>query len=215
VSRVLPLLALLSAAWAAWQVKPLLAPVQPAKLVPVGVREVRNDEAERIDQVLAVRGPGMGLKLRNRVAEAIADESARAGFDPLFVMAVMAVESDFQPRAVSPVGARGLMQIRPDTLIFLAQKEGIKLSARELDRDPALQVRLSIRYLKQLKDRFGDMDVALMAYNAGPTKVAALLKTGGLEPYRVYPQAVRRKHQALRHSHQSLFASRAVGLAGE
>lgn len=216
MSRVLPLLAVAAALAAAWHVKPLFEPVTPARLEAVGVREVRNENADRIDAVLAVRGPGLGLKLRNRVAEAIAEESARAGFDPLFVLAVMAVESDFQPQAVSPVGARGLMQVRPDTLIFLAQKEGLKLSAREMDRDPALQVRLAIRYLKQLQDRFGDVDVALMGYNAGPTKVAALLKTpGGLEPYRVYPRAVRSRHESLRHSHQFLFASRAIGLAGE
>ena len=72
----------------------------------------------------------------------------------------------------------------PTTLYFLSQKEGLKLSRDKMAADPALQVRLGIRYLKQLHQRFGNLDVALMAYNDGPTQIATLLHKRQIDEYR-------------------------------
>jgi soluble lytic murein transglycosylase-like protein len=152
-----------------------------------------------IDSVLAKRAPGLGLTLRQQLAVAIAEESAKAGYDPLLIMAVIDVESDFVDQAVSPVGARGLMQIMPATLYFLSQKEGLRLSREEVEADPALRVRLGVRYLKYLQDRFGgDLDFALMAYNAGPTRIAQAAKDRELDQFRGYPQLVRRDFRRFR-----------------
>lgn len=208
----LPTVATASLAVAAWNLAPLAARPEPRSLQPEGLRVVRHPEQPRIDAVLARRAPGMGLQLRAHVADAVAEESARAGFDPLLVLAVIAVESEFQEDAVSPVGARGLMQLRPTTLYFVAEREGVKLSRAEMDADPALCVRIGVRYLKNMKDQFGDLDLALMAYNAGPNRLLASLKERNVEPFRNYVRAVRRNYAALRQasgeSGDWVFASR-------
>jgi soluble lytic murein transglycosylase len=151
-----------------------------------------------IDAVLAKRAPGLGLTLRKRLITAIAEESKRAGYDPLLVLAIIDVESDFLEGAISDKGAKGLMQIKPSTLYFLAQTEGIKLSREEVAADPALCVRLGIRYLRGLHQRFGDLDLALMGYNAGPSRIRRAIKNHELDVFVVYPRMVRRDFRRFR-----------------
>jgi len=165
-------------------------PEQPA--------QIRPPDFEVIDAVLARRAPDLGLTLRHQLGVAIAEEAHQAGYDPLLVLAIIDVESEFIEDAVSVAGARGLMQIRPSTLYFLAGKEGLRLSREEVEADPALCVRLGIRYLRQLHDRFRDLDLALMAYNAGPSRLWQALKEADDERFRGYPRAVRRQFRLFR-----------------
>ena len=72
--------------------------------------------------------------------------------------------------------------------------------------DPALCVRLGIRYLRTLQVRFGDLDLALMAYNAGPTRIRAAQQAHELEGFRFYPALVRREFRRFREG---------VGLGGD
>jgi soluble lytic murein transglycosylase-like protein len=182
--------------------QPLFAPPPPAALEPVGVQAVRHPDFDRIDAVLKQRAPGWGLSLRTHVAQAIAEEAEAAGLDPMLVLALITVESEFQQQAESVVGAKGLMQIRPTTLYFVAEKEGLKLSRAELDADPSLNVRLGVRYLKTLKDQFrGNLDLALMAYNCGPNRLAQALKARNVEAYQGYVRAVRRNFALLKAAH--------------
>lgn len=152
-----------------------------------------------IDEVLARRAPGLGLTLRRQLGAAVADESKRSGYDPLLVLAIIDVESDFVEGAVSNKGARGLMQVKPSTLHYLARQEGLRLTPAEVASDPTLSVRLGIRYLRDLQTRFGgDLDLALMAYNAGPTRIRKALREGQDKPFRRYPAAVRRDFRRFR-----------------
>jgi soluble lytic murein transglycosylase-like protein len=154
---------------------------------------------EQIERVLMMRGADLSASERHAVARAIAEESERAGYDPFLVLGLIDVESDFRRDALSPVGAKGLMQIRPDTLAWVARKSGVTLAPSAIAKDPALCVRLGVRYLKQLHDQFHSLDVALMAYNAGPNKVAALAQARhGLDPYWGYVNAVHRERETLR-----------------
>jgi hypothetical protein len=103
----------------------------------------------------------------------IAAESRRYGVDASMVSALIRAESNFEPRAVSRKGARGLMQLMPATARRLS-----------LDRpfDPAANVRAGVRYLKELMDRFDHRpDLVLAAYNAGENAVE---NYGGVPPYR-------------------------------
>ncbi len=195
------LLALIALSAVGWVWAPLTQAPESKWLDATGVSEVLPHDFEAIDGVLARRAPGLGLVLRKQLAIAIAEEAQRASYDPLLVLALIDVESDFQEEAVSPVGAKGLMQIRPTTLYFLAQKEGIRLSREEIAKDPTLCVRLGVRYLRTLHNQFGNLDLALMGYNMGPNKLRTQLKLKDLERFRGYPKAVQREYLTLRHGH--------------
>lgn len=100
-------------------------------------------------------------------APAITDAAERNGLDPRLVAAVAWTESGFRPGAVSGAGARGLMQLMPATAASLGVDPA----------DPLANLDGGARYLAQQLDRFGRADLALAAYNAGPTRVA---RTGGV-----------------------------------
>jgi len=92
---------------------------------------------------------------------------------PDLVKAVISVESEFDQWAVSSKGARGLMQLMPDT----ARRLGVGDSF-----DARQNIFAGTQYLRQMLDQFGgDVDLALAAYNAGPN---AVLRYGGIPPYR-------------------------------
>jgi soluble lytic murein transglycosylase-like protein len=111
---------------------------------------------------------------RTKRYASLIDANARAnGLDPALVMAVMAVESAFDPRAVSDKGAIGLMQVLPET----AERYGVRGDTRRSGAyklfDPATNVRVGVRYLRDLLARFeNDLSLALAAYNAGEGAVA-------------------------------------------
>ncbi|WP_459932550.1 lytic transglycosylase domain-containing protein [Fundidesulfovibrio butyratiphilus] len=108
---------------------------------------------------------------RSQVQSYIAMASKTYGLDPFLVQAVMEVESGWDVMAVSPKGARGLMQIMPKT------GDGLGL---DQPFDPKANIAAGSLYLKQQLKTFGDAQLALAAYNAGPQSVR---KFGGIPPY--------------------------------
>lgn len=103
-----------------------------------------------------------------KVQPLIDNAAGRYGVDPALVKAVMAVESGFNPSAVSPKGAIGLMQVIPDT----GERFGVTADAkRTVERklhDPKINIPAGVRYLSQLMSMFpGRPDLVLAAYNAG------------------------------------------------
>ncbi len=102
----------------------------------------------------------------------IVDEKARLhGLDPLLVHSVIRAESNYNPYAISPKGAEGLMQLIPST----ARQYGVRNSF-----DPEQNIEGGIRYLKYLQTLFTDERLVLAAYNAGEGAVA---KYGWIPPY--------------------------------
>ena len=112
---------------------------------------------------------------------AIESEARTAGVDPALVKSVMLVESNYNPRAVSRKGARGLMQLMPET----AHRFGVS------DRHDAGQsIRAGVHYLAALLEQFkGDVSLALAGYNAGEGAVA---RHSGVPPYRETREYIRR-----------------------
>ncbi len=145
---------------------------------------------------LASRVPGLSERDRVRLAAAILDEAGRAGLDPLFVLAVIEVESGYDPGALSQRGARGLMQLRPSTLRGEALRSRL---AGDDPGDPVLNVKAGVRYYRRLLRTFKSQDLALMAYNAGPNRISAYLRSGGVpDRFRTYPRRVRSELGRLR-----------------
>ena len=105
----------------------------------------------------------------DRIIERYADQYS---VDPILVRAVIQVESDFHPNCLSNKGARGLMQLMPET----AQRYGVKDIF-----DPEENIRGGVAYLADLLEMFSnDLPRALAAYNAGE---GAVTRHGGIPPY--------------------------------
>jgi soluble lytic murein transglycosylase len=101
------------------------------------------------------------------------DHTSLNGFDPLFVGALVMAESDWDPHAFSRVGARGLMQLMPETGRRLARTLGIELSTDDQLFDASLNLRLGAAYLAELLQRFdGSLPLMFASYNAGEDAVS-------------------------------------------
>jgi soluble lytic murein transglycosylase len=110
----------------------------------------------------------------------IARVSRRHRVPPALVKAVIHAESAFDPRAVSPKGAMGLMQLMPATARLLGVEEPFRADAN---------VQGGTRYLRALHDRYGSWTHTLAAYNAGPSVVD---RYRGVPPYRETREYVKR-----------------------
>lgn len=118
--------------------------------------------------------PAAAAPLRSeRFGHLVAHAAAETGLPAGLLHAVVRTESNYDPLAVSPKGAVGLMQLMPDT----ARQYGVTDA-----RDPAANLLGGARYLRDLLDQFNnDLSVALAAYNAGP---GAVMRSGGrIPPY--------------------------------
>ncbi len=104
-----------------------------------------------------------------RLAKLIIEESENYGINPFLILSIIQVESEFSPKAVSPKGAIGLMQIMPETAEYVAGDLGVSIDGIKSLYDPFINVRLGVYYLSMLIDRFKNVEWALCAYNAGPS----------------------------------------------
>ena len=139
---------------------------------PEGMERVRGRIAELKERfreegggfvgVLAAVASGGGKE--SEAAGAIRAAAVRYGIDPAALSAVAEAESGFRPDAVSPKGAVGVMQVMPQT----AASYGV---SREELFDPDICIRVGLTYFKEMLHQFERVDLALAAYNAGPTRV--------------------------------------------
>jgi soluble lytic murein transglycosylase-like protein len=158
------------------QVEVLLLP-RGRMLIPArGVRYVTIDsDVEEAPKPVAddLQSPSWYAYADPRYVSMIAEAARLHGVDAQLVAAVIKVESDFRPHAVSPRGARGLMQLMPATGEHYGLKDPF---------DPSANVEAGVRHLKGLLERYdGQVHLALAAYNAG---AEAVRRYHGIPPYR-------------------------------
>jgi soluble lytic murein transglycosylase len=130
--------------------------------------EAYYQQALHLGVVEAVKASRLPTRQQRRLSVAIVREAERNNLDPLLVIALIRCESSFNNYAVSNVGAMGLMQVMPDTGIYLADKAGFRLGRSSNLFDAETNIELGTAYLADLIQRFGSIEHALVAYNAGP-----------------------------------------------
>lgn len=143
----------------------------------------------RLEDYLYERMPGEPQPVHEAVARALATEAEAVQVDPLLVLAMIHVESGFDPGATSSAGARGLMQLLPGTML----RETEELGLCGVDgTDPVANVRAGVRYLRRCLDAYaGHQERALMAYNTGPNRVLEFLRKGEVPDWAMaYPRRV-------------------------
>jgi len=136
----------------------------------------RQDTIKEILAVLEKNPTGLANVTKEELAEVIYEESTRNNHDPKFILALIAIESEFYNWSVSEKGAKGLMQIMPYVAQSLSQELGIEWSGDRTLFNPYLNIRMGIYYFSQLTLDFKDVGVALTAYNYGPTYVKGLIE---------------------------------------
>jgi soluble lytic murein transglycosylase-like protein len=114
-------------------------------------------------------------------AEAVSRAADRFGLDPKLLRALVVVESGSRADAVSKAGAAGLTQLMPATAAALGVRDRF---------DPSANVMAGADYLARQLLRFGDLRLALAAYNAGPSRVAALGRVPSTPETRAYVASV-------------------------
>lgn len=149
--------------------------LREAKKPDVRVAEtVRSKELVKIYSILKSHRPEINDSQAWGISQAIIEESLGHDLDPILVLAVIDVESKFQHAAVSPDGARGLMQVQPPVghAYFYAMGAGQNsknLTFRpELLDDPVFNIRAGVHYLQSLRKTFRSINLTLAAYNLGP-----------------------------------------------
>jgi soluble lytic murein transglycosylase-like protein len=140
------------------------------------ITKVAPDEVEYPEEVAAALPTFTALQapaaIPSQYKDLITTAAAKHGVDARVVDALIRVESAYHSQALSPKGARGLMQVMPAT--------GRQYGALDLF-DPKVNLDAGIQHLKKLLSRYDDLPLALAAYNAGE---AAVDRFGGIPPFR-------------------------------
>lgn len=133
----------------------------------------------RVWRVLEQRAHRLSRNERLVVTNLVTKYGAMNGHDPYLLLAMIEVESGFRGDAVSHKGARGLMQIRP--FVARAMAAELKLNPDEAVKrlkELRVNVRLGAYYLAKMRKRYGDLTLALEAYNRGPTRLDSFIRSG-------------------------------------
>ncbi len=140
-----------------------------AGLVDVRTAVAAHAREEALFLKMLILKPSLDQTLARRIARSVLGECQLFGQDPNLVLAIMAIESDFNPNAVSSVGALGLMQVMPHWKKVL--------NLQELT-EPEVSIRAGIQILGFYQQMYRDLELALTAYNRGPGPVDYALVKG-------------------------------------
>jgi soluble lytic murein transglycosylase-like protein len=159
--------------------------------------------------LLAGRAAHLAEPQRERLAETLVEVERDSGIPALLLVALIEQESRFDPLARGPRGSLGLMQVRPFVGEEVAARIGVPWQGERTLLDPVANVRIGAGYLAELLERFGTQELALAAYNMGPTRLARRLARGDVRSP-AFVGRVLRDYEGL----QREFASAEVGIGG-
>ncbi len=131
------------------------------------------------------------------LAQLIWEESEKYGIDPYYILAIIEVESNFDPDAVSPKGAIGLMQLMPETAVEIARDMGFTMTQRKITSlltNPYFNVKMGIAYFAKLSREFQNQKLATLAYFWGPNNVRRFIRAS-LFPADTYFQKVSARYR--------------------
>jgi soluble lytic murein transglycosylase-like protein len=139
-------------------------------------------------KILVIK-PSIDQGLAQKIAHFVHHYSELHGRDPNLVLAIITVESDFNPKALSPVGATGLMQVMPQWKKVLGITEDLT--------DVETSIRYGLQVLGFYMEMYRDLETALTAYNRGPGPVDNALMHGK-DPKNQYPVRVLAAYEKLK-----------------
>ena len=147
-----------------------------------GELELTRNQLDRANKIIAYSGK---YRIGADLASSIYDVAMAEGIEPDLGFRLVRLESEFNERAVSPVGAVGLTQVMPATANYF-----VKGATREKLFDRETNLRVGFRYLRTLiREYKGNLKIALLVYNRGPAAVDAALGMG-LDPANGYDRIV-------------------------
>lgn len=173
------------------------APKSPERLVATARALAGTDQASRSIMlgrraVNEVGPSAQNYRLMYPVLEreTLIESSKARGLDPALVASLIRQESNFNPRATSPVGARGLMQLMPPVGRSLARSNGIQGYTDESLYDPTINIRLGTVHLGGLLRRTSNVERVLAAYNAGESRVARWIQKKGSDDPELFTERI-------------------------
>lgn len=133
---------------------------------------LNNAIADEVRTQLPARFKGQA----QRVALTVISESSKYQLDPVFVLAIIKTESQFNPLARGTSGEIGMMQVKPDTAEWIAKKYSIAWKGSRSLEDPSTNIKIGLAYMDYLRAKFsGAAARYVSAYNMGPTNVRRLI----------------------------------------
>lgn len=161
-------------------------------------------EKERLVRILdEVSGQRIAPETVYRLAERIYRNSTQYGYNPELLLAVIAVESKFNPRAMGRYrsgdlsGAIGLMQVKYETAAHIAKTLGMGEITRQDLLNPEINMVLGAAYLTTLISQFNSFKLGIQAYNVGPAKVRTALTKKEALPMRYYEKVLKQYYRLM------------------
>ncbi len=142
------------------------------------------EDKQKILQVLDRVAIRLSPQDKRQLAQLIYKESREQNVDPRLIIAMIKTESGFRNEALSRAGARGLMQVRFHTAKEIARETGMQLQGRKNLHEPHLNIKMGTYYLVKMLQRFENLELALTAYNMGPTALRKRMRAKNNIPQR-------------------------------